>query len=41
MESQGINLVKSLLGKRKQVATYPSLEEDPDIQIERETLEHE
>ncbi|AFZ13410.1 urea ABC transporter membrane protein [Crinalium epipsammum PCC 9333] len=41
MRSQGINLVKSLLGKRKQVATYPSLEEDPDIQLERETLEHE
>ncbi len=41
MRSQGINLVKSLLGKRKQVATYPSLEEDPDIQLERKTMEHE
>ena len=41
VRSQGINLVKSLLGKRQQVATYPSLEEDPEMQIERETLEHE
>jgi urea transport system permease protein len=41
VRSQGINLVKSLLGQRKQVATYPSLEEDPEIHIERKTMEHE
>jgi urea transport system permease protein len=41
VRSQGINLIKSLLGQRKQVATYPSLEEDPEIKLERETLEHE
>jgi urea transport system permease protein len=28
----------ALLGKRKQVMTYPSLEEDPEVQQERENL---
>jgi len=29
----------ALLGKRRQVITYPSLEEDPEVQQERENLE--
>lgn len=41
MRSQGINLIKSILGQRQQIATYPSLEEDPEIQLERETMENE
>ncbi|MEQ9670302.1 urea ABC transporter permease subunit UrtC [Coleofasciculus sp. G2-EDA-02] len=30
----------SLLGKRKEVITYPSLEEDPEVQREREEISH-
>ena len=36
--SQGWEQVRSLLGWRKQVMTYPSLEEDPEIQREREEI---
>lgn len=35
---QGIDWVRSLLGRPKQVATYPSLEQDPEVQQEREEL---
>jgi urea transport system permease protein len=35
----GFNQLRSLLGFRKYVFTYPSLEEDPEIQLEREELE--
>ena len=38
---QGIEQIQALLGIRKQVATYPSLEEDAEVQIEREILEAE
>jgi len=38
MRSQGLNQLQSLLGRRKQVITYPSLEEDPEVQRERENL---
>ncbi len=34
----GIERVRSLLGLREQVVTYPSLEEDPEVQRERENL---
>ncbi|MGH2412324.1 MAG: urea ABC transporter permease subunit UrtC [Microcystaceae cyanobacterium] len=36
----GLNQLRSLLGFRKQVITYPSLEEAPEVQIEREELEN-
>ncbi|MBW4520666.1 MAG: urea ABC transporter permease subunit UrtC [Scytolyngbya sp. HA4215-MV1] len=36
--TEGANFVRSLLGRRKQVMTYPSLEEDPEVQYERENL---
>ncbi|HEY9743367.1 MAG TPA: urea ABC transporter permease subunit UrtC [Coleofasciculaceae cyanobacterium] len=38
MRSQGVEQMRSLLGQRKQVLTYPSLEEDPEVQRERENL---
>jgi urea transport system permease protein len=38
LRSQGMEQVRSLLGLRKQVITYPSLEEDPEVQQERENL---
>lgn len=38
IRNEGVELVRSkLLGKRK-LATYPSLEEDPEVQYERENL---
>lgn len=37
LRTAGVNHVRSLLG-RKQVLTYPSLEEDPDVQYERKNL---
>lgn len=36
MREEGIDLLRSLLGRPKQIATYPSLEEDPEVQRERE-----
>ncbi|MGC8714853.1 MAG: urea ABC transporter permease subunit UrtC [Leptodesmis sp.] len=38
LRGDGMNLLRSLLGRRKRVETYPSLEEDPEVQYERETL---
>ena len=35
----GIDQVRSLLGWRKQVITYPSLEEDPEVQKEKEEID--
>jgi urea transport system permease protein len=35
----GLDQLRSLLGFRKQVITYPSLEEDPAVQLEREEIE--
>jgi urea transport system permease protein len=38
LRGDGMNLLRSLMGRRKRVETYPSLEEDPEVQYERETL---
>ncbi|MBD2312609.1 urea ABC transporter permease subunit UrtC [Desertifilum sp. FACHB-1129] len=40
LRHQGVNQVRSLLGSR-QLATYPSLETDPEVQHEREVLSKE
>lgn len=37
LRTDGMNLVRSLLG-RQRLMTYPSLEENPDVKYERETL---
>lgn len=37
LRTEGVNYVRSLLG-RKQILTYPSLEEDPEVQYERKNL---
>lgn len=37
---QALGQVRSLLGIRQQVITYPSLEEDPEIQRERDEIGH-
>jgi len=37
-QNSGINQVRSLLGLRKELITYPYLEEDPDIQKEKEEI---
>ncbi|MEQ9237388.1 urea ABC transporter permease subunit UrtC [Coleofasciculus sp. E2-BRE-01] len=36
----GYPALLSLFGKRKEVITYPSLEEDPEVQREREEISH-
>ncbi len=38
MRDWGIDKMRSLFGLRKQVITYPSLEEDPEVQKEREEI---
>lgn len=38
LRGDGMNMLRSLSGRRKRVETYPSLEEDPEVQYERETL---
>lgn len=38
LRSRGIQQFASLLGRRQQVMTYPSLEEDPEVQRERENI---
>jgi urea transport system permease protein len=38
LRGDGMNLLRSLVGRRKRIETYPSLEEDPEVQYERETL---
>jgi urea transport system permease protein len=35
---QALDQIRGLFGKRRQVFTYPSLEEDPEVQQEREKL---
>lgn len=37
LRTEGMNLLDKLFGG-KRIATYPSLEEDPEVQRERETL---
>ncbi len=39
LRSQMVERVQSLFGIRRQIITYPSLEEDPEVQQERENLE--
>ncbi len=41
LRTEGIEKVRSLFGLRKYAVTYPSLEENPEVQIEREELETE
>lgn len=36
----GWDQIRSLIGYPKQVATYPSLETDPEVELEREEFEH-
>jgi urea transport system permease protein len=38
LRQSGGDRLLTLLGNRKQVMTYPSLEEDPEVQRERENL---
>lgn len=38
LRHQGLQQLRSLLGRRPYVATYPSLETDPDVEQERQTL---
>lgn len=38
LREDGINLYRQLTGKRKQSFTYPSLEEDPEVEYERKNL---
>ncbi|MEB3310620.1 MAG: urea ABC transporter permease subunit UrtC [Snowella sp.] len=38
-KEQGLDQLRSLFGMRRRVATYPSLEEDPEVRREREELE--
>ena len=38
MRSQGIEQLQKLMGRRKQLVTYPSIEEDPEVQHERQDL---
>ncbi len=40
MRSQAFDQLMGILGRRKQIITYPSLEEDPEVQREREILEN-
>lgn len=39
LQTQGIENMRSLLGIRKYATTYPSLAENPEVEIEREELE--
>lgn len=39
VRSQGVDLVRSLFNGRKQLATYPSLEVNPEVQHEREEFD--
>lgn len=39
LQSYGIEKLGSLLGIRKYVGTYPSLQEDPEVKLERKELE--
>ena len=38
LRSQGMEQIQKLLGRRKRIATYPSLETDPDVQHERQNF---
>jgi urea transport system permease protein len=38
LRTEGMNLFRSVTGRRKRVLTYPSLEEDPEVEYERQNL---
>ena len=38
IRTEGMNLFRSLTGRRTRVMTYPSLEEDPEVEYERQNL---
>lgn len=38
LRTEGLNLIRALTGRRKRVVTYPSLEEDPEVEYERENI---
>jgi urea transport system permease protein len=38
LRTDGVQLFRSLTGRRKQTLTYPSLEEDPEVEYERQNL---
>jgi len=38
VRTEGVNLFRKLTGRRKRVMTYPSLEEDPEAEHERQNL---
>ncbi|MGC9524267.1 MAG: urea ABC transporter permease subunit UrtC [Limnospira sp.] len=39
LRTEGWEYLRSLFGLRREVSTYPQLEEDPELQLEREKLE--
>jgi urea transport system permease protein len=39
LRTDGWEYLRSLFGLRREVSTYPQLEEDPELQLEREELE--
>ncbi|MEG3833061.1 MULTISPECIES: urea ABC transporter permease subunit UrtC [unclassified Microcoleus] len=40
LQDQSFDQIRSLFRKPKYVSTYPSLEQDPQVQLEKEELEH-
>jgi urea transport system permease protein len=38
LRTEGMNLFRAVTGRRKRVLTYPSLEEDPEVEYERQNL---
>ena len=40
LQHQGLNRIRTLFRKPRYVSTYPSLEQDPEMQQEKEELEH-
>ncbi|GAB4236174.1 MAG: urea ABC transporter permease subunit UrtC [Elainellaceae cyanobacterium] len=38
VRTEGLNLLRTLTNRRQRVMTYPSLEEDPEVEYERENL---
>jgi urea transport system permease protein len=38
LRTEGVQLFRSLTGRRKRTMTYPSLEEDPEVEYERKNL---
>lgn len=38
LRTEGMNLLRAVTGRRKRILTYPSLEEDPEVEYERQNL---